>query len=225
MLVEWGVLRERLHVVPNIIDLERCSMKAFEPLQDGLSRVSSVVNFVTVGRFSWEKGYQIALDCARQLYQMGLEFCWWFVGGGEEQRGEFNKLASGIEEAVRFVPFMTNPLPLVKACTVFVSPSKFESFGLVLGEAFVLGKPIIATRTAGSELWVRPSVNGEIVPYSSNALAKALRRCITEPEYLAELRSNAEKMAESSFVHDMNERAVSEFVSLLNYFGIDAEVF
>ena len=47
---------------------------------------------------------------------------------------------------------------------VFVLSSLWEGFGLVIGEAMAMGKPVVATRTDGSELLVVDRETGFLVP-------------------------------------------------------------
>jgi starch synthase len=66
---------------------------------------------------------------------------------------------------------------------VFVFPSLFEGFGLVLLEAMAMGLPIITTpHTAGPDL-ISDGVEGFIVPIrSSAAIAERLDLLRREPE-------------------------------------------
>jgi len=47
---------------------------------------------------------------------------------------------------------------------IFVLSSLWEGFGLVMGEAMAMGKPVVATRTDGSELLVIDGKTGVLVP-------------------------------------------------------------
>ena len=64
---------------------------------------------------------------------------------------------------------------LFKDCSIFVLPSKFETFGIVYAEAIACGKPIIATRCGGPESIVN-SDNGLLVDVGDIAgLASAMQ--------------------------------------------------
>lgn len=75
---------------------------------------------------------------------------------------------------------------------VFVFPSLFEGFGLVLLEAMAMGLPIITTaNTAGPDL-IRDGVEGFIVPIrDSVAIATRLEELHREPARLAEMSRQA----------------------------------
>jgi glycosyltransferase involved in cell wall biosynthesis len=59
---------------------------------------------------------------------------------------------------------------------VFVLPSRFESFGVVLIEALATGCPLIASRSGGPESIVNNN-NGFLVPVEDeDALSEAMKR-------------------------------------------------
>jgi glycosyltransferase involved in cell wall biosynthesis len=75
---------------------------------------------------------------------------------------------------------------------VFVFPSLFEGFGLVLLEALAMGLPVITTaHTAGPDL-IHEGVEGFIVPIrDSTAIAERLELLHREPARLAEMSRQA----------------------------------
>jgi len=79
---------------------------------------------------------------------------------------------------------------------VFVFPSLFEGFGLVLLEALAMGLPVITTaHTAGPDL-IREGVEGFIVPIrDSAAIAACLELLHREPARLAEMSYQARQRA------------------------------
>ena len=60
-------------------------------------------------------------------------------------------------------------------CDVFVLPSLFETFGVVLIEAFACGKPVISTAIGGSEELVKPNNGLFVSPRDCRNLSKAMR--------------------------------------------------
>jgi starch synthase len=81
---------------------------------------------------------------------------------------------------------------------VFVFPSLFEGFGLVLLEAMAMGLPVITTsHTAGPDL-IREGVEGFIVPIrNSLAIAERLERLHRDPARRAEMSHQAQLRARS----------------------------
>lgn len=64
-------------------------------------------------------------------------------------------------------------------CTVAMP---VEGFGIVVGEAMAMGKPVISTRTDGSEVLIKENETGIIVPLKDPlSLADAVLKLITDP--------------------------------------------
>lgn len=100
--------------------------------------------------------------------------------------------------AVRWIPTCTHREVLAEmaAHDVFVFPSLFEGFGLVLLEAMAMGLPIVATpHTAAPDL-ITDGVEGFIVPIrSSEALAERLDLLRRNPDLRADMAARARARA------------------------------
>ena len=100
--------------------------------------------------------------------------------------------------AARWIPSCPHQQILAEmaAHDVFVFPSLFEGFGLVLMEALALGLPVITTpHTAGPDL-IQEGVEGFIVPIRDSALiAERLELLHREPARLAEMSQAARRRA------------------------------
>ncbi|MEO7413149.1 MAG: glycosyltransferase family 4 protein [Opitutaceae bacterium] len=101
--------------------------------------------------------------------------------------------------AVRWLPTCPHSQVLseMAANDVFVFPSLFEGFGLVLLEAMAMGLPIITTaHTAGPDL-IRDGVEGFIVPIrSALSIAERLEKLRLEPALRAAMGESARRRAE-----------------------------
>jgi glycosyltransferase involved in cell wall biosynthesis len=76
---------------------------------------------------------------------------------------------------------------LYRSATVFVLPSLYEPFGLVVLEAMSAGLPVVASDCCALPELVEPGVTGELVePGSPDALAAALVRLLADPWRAAE---------------------------------------
>ena len=70
-----------------------------------------------------------------------------------------------------------------RKASVFVLPSEYEAFGLVLLEAMVAGVPIIATAVGGTPEVLEHGRSGQLVPYGdAGAMALAIDQAFSDPE-------------------------------------------
>lgn len=101
--------------------------------------IKGIPNLLTVVRGLKEQGYKIRLH---------------IVGDGEYQK-EFENLAVslGIKDECIFHGRLAKDevYAILKQMDFLVSASKFESFGCSVAEAMMVGKPVVATRSGGTE--------------------------------------------------------------------------
>jgi len=89
------------------------------------------------------------------------------IGGDGPERQTLKELARslGITSQVRFLGKLTRKQVVweIANTDVFVLPSHFETFGVVVIEALAMGKPVVATRCGGPESILRAQ-DGELIP-------------------------------------------------------------
>lgn len=100
---------------------------------------------------------------------------------------------------------------LLSRARVLVLPSRVDSFGIVLLEAWAHGKPVIGARAGGIPGVIDEGENGLLVDWGdSRALADAIARLLADSDEAARMGSaGREKMAREytwSAVYDRIER-------------------
>lgn len=100
------------------------------------------------------------------------------IGGDGEQRAELQALAAalGIADRVRWLGRLhPDQVPAALASShTFVLPSRHETFGVVVAEALMSGRPVVATRCGGPETLVGPAQGRLVDVGDEDALAEAL---------------------------------------------------
>jgi len=119
------------------------------------------------------------------------------VGKDWGMKGELLRMAreSKLGKRVKFIDFLADR-DLYKAALagaeLFVLPSQWEAFGIVLLEAAMCGKSSVATAIGGIPEVVESGKTGLLVPYGDQkALATAVLSILQDPE-------NAKKMGQSA---------------------------
>jgi glycosyltransferase involved in cell wall biosynthesis len=74
---------------------------------------------------------------------------------------------------------------------LFVLPTRYEGYGMVVAEALAHGLPVIATRTGAIAELVAPHAGVLVPPENSRALREALARVLSDAGYLASLAEGA----------------------------------
>jgi len=179
-LERLGVEPGRIRIIPNGVDLGE-----FEnmPVQRGSD---SDITILFVGRcYPRQKGLEYLVKAIQLLpsrHKVHLKIVGEDWGGLQNLRALARSLA--VEEQVTF----TGPLPrceVIRAygsADIFVLPSLFEPFGIVLLEAMAAGLPVVASRVGGIPNVVLDATTGLLVPPGdSRALAQALEQLIFDP--------------------------------------------
>ncbi|HEX8103535.1 MAG TPA: glycosyltransferase, partial [Solirubrobacteraceae bacterium] len=89
-------------------------------------------------------------------------------------------------------------------CDVFCAPSRYESFGLVLAEAQMMGRPVVACRAGGMPEVVADGETGLLVePGDVDGLRAALARLVDDRELRARMGAAARGRFEQEFHNDV----------------------
>ena len=175
---------EHIGVIYNIIDTDiKKKSRQFVP-----SIRKAKLNIVSVGRLEYVKGYDLLIDAISALINkkhLDIHLC--LVGdGSQRQELERQIINSGLHNNVTLAGLQSNPYPFVCAADLFVCPSKQEGFNIAILEAMTLGKPIIATDTAGPSEILQDGLCGIITPVSADGLSTAIEKCYGNQELLSE---------------------------------------
>jgi len=122
--------------------------------------------FLTIGFLRFIKGHHILLDAFANKFKGKKDIELWVGGDGPERWNLENQVYDlGIESQVRFLGMLSREQvrDCIPVSDIFVLPSLYETFGVVLIEAMACGKPIIATKCGGPNGIVN-NLNGILVP-------------------------------------------------------------
>lgn len=167
---------------------------------------------VTVGRFAWQKGYDILIDALRLLKESRSDFKFYFIGGGDKELENFVKDKSNqfnMMDTVSFLGEREQPFSSVDNIDIFVSSSRFEGFSNVILESLANGIPVVATDC--------PSGNREIINKKNGWLTKQKGKEPTAAEIYETIHfalDNVEKMERKNIKQEIQKRfSVSTIVS------------
>lgn len=130
-------------------DENTTSNKSFEEIKEILN--STHKKFITIGRFSPEKGHIRLLNAFEKFQQEESEPYLIIIGGHGPLYDETLRHAQSLKcyDHVILIRSLSNPYAFLKKCDYFVFTSFYEAFGLGLVEADILGIPAISTDILG----------------------------------------------------------------------------
>ena len=149
-----------------------------EPVQKLKSSDGELV-FVTTGRLVSLKGYDIAVEAAGYLKTQGVKFKWYFIGEGNERHNiEQLIIKRNVSHEVCLLGLKTNPYPYMKQADIYVQTSRFEGFGLTIGEAKILGRPVVSTNFDVVKNQITDGKNGLIAEMNGKSVADTIMRLV-----------------------------------------------
>ena len=171
---------DKMMTIHNLTDVEGIRRKAEEPIPETFS--PDRFHIVSCGRVAHEKGMDLAVEACAALVAMGHDkIHWWIVGGGpaeNEVRSKFTELH--MENHVTMLGMKPNPYPYIAAADLYVQPSRFESYGLTIAEAMVLGKAIVATDTDGARVLAGLEPGVGLCQGTAASIAATIAKFLTE---------------------------------------------
>ncbi|MCM3023719.1 CDP-glycerol glycerophosphotransferase family protein [Weizmannia ginsengihumi] len=136
------------------------------------------INFVNMGRLSPEKDQEKLIRSFSKIAERYSNTRLYIIGEGIlEYKLKQLSFDLGIDDKVIFTGQLTNPFYLMNRCDCFVLSSNHEGQPMVLLEALILGKPIIATNIAGARS-ILGDHYGELVENSENGLIYGMEKFI-----------------------------------------------
>ena len=143
---------------------------------------------LSIGRYCTAKNFDNVPDICSRLVSAGLNVKWYLIGyGGDEELIRQKILEAGMEEHVILLGKKENPYPYIKACDLYVQPSRYEGKCVTVREAQMLGKPVVITRYATSASQLEEGVDGVIVPMDNEGCAEGIAVLLRNPEEMARL--------------------------------------
>lgn len=186
-LIDHGVAAEKILVNPYGVDIIRFNPG---PRAEWSGRP---LRFVFVGQVSARKGIPLLLEVWTRLAPPSSEL--WLIGHVAPRA---LPLVRGIRGVVVKGPVSRVDLPgMLRECDVFVLPSYFEGFGLVLLEAMACGLPVIATDATAAPDLVTDGEDGFGLPTGDRAaLQDRLQFFLRDPARARQMGHAARKKAE-----------------------------
>ena len=179
-------------LIENILPKELICKQAEESQNDIPSKGSLAL--LSVGRFCDAKNFDNVPDICRRLVADGFDVKWYLIGyGGDEPLIRQKIDEAGMQERVIILGKKDNPYPYMRACDLYVQPSRYEGKAVTVREAQMLGKPVVITSytTSGSQL--EDGVDGMIVPMDNASCAAGIAALLRDPARMQQLSENCAK--------------------------------
>lgn len=182
-LTQYPTLKEKVITIENINSPDFIRNMAKEEVV--LNEICiGHFNIVSVGRLSYVKGFDLAVQALRMLHDKGLtQIKWYVVGyGGYEEELKGIIAQNKLENSFILLGKKTNPYTYIEACDLYVQPSRYEGKAVTVTEAKILGKPVLITNYPTSKSQIEVGKEGLICDLSVEGIAKGIEKLYMDSE-------------------------------------------
>ena len=132
---------------------------------------------MTVGRLTYQKAYDIAIETMSILKESGQKIRWYVLGEGEQRRYLEKKIdALGLKEDFLLLGAVDNPYPYYEQTDIYVHATRFEGKSIAIQEAQTLGCAVIASDCIGNRELITDGEDGILCQLTPEKLADSIVR-------------------------------------------------
>lgn len=187
-------------------------LKGSESCEFNFSELQQPI-FLFVGSIEPRKGINFLLEACAILEKQNVHNYTLLVIGEGPQREEMEDLSRSLNltERVKWlgrIPY-TQLGRFFQAADVFVLPTLEDTWGVVISEAMLFGKPVLCSKGAGSREIIVEGENGYIFdPCDPEKLAEIMKHFINDPSLISSMGDKSEQLIEQ-----YTPKAAAEFLA------------
>ena len=158
-------LEESLVLIKNIMPIKYINKLVNNFSVDKEMQLDGTVKLLSIGRFSVAKKFDEVPAICKGIRKAGINVRWYLIGYGGEEETIRQKIAEEhMEDFVIILGKKENPYPYIKACDIYLQPSRYEGNSVAVREAQTLNKPVIITDYATAKSQLKDGYDGIIIP-------------------------------------------------------------
>lgn len=182
-----------------------------------MKKEQELVYFLYVGKIEDRRNTMFLIDRLKFAVNNQNNVRLIMVGKGDkkykEQVFNYAKQLGVFQNIIYYESFLQIELPnLYEICDLFLLPSQYEIFGMVMLEAMYFGLPLITTINGGSSVLIEDGINGYVCDLKdikkwNDSILNVIKKINSE------LSTNAQNKIKNEFVWD---RLVDKYIEVYN---------
>lgn len=201
-VVQLGIPDQQVSVIHNCINVPVTGSAHGElSIRRELGLPQDAVLVASAGRLSPEKNYSGMIEAAREVVASDSNIFFAIFGEGF-LRDELERSidAAGLSGRFLLPGFRTDLPAVLQEIDIFMLPSFTEGLPNVVLEAFVAGKPVVATRVGGTPEVVQHGISGFLTqPHETSAMAVYILQLARDPELRLKMASRGLEHVQQHF--------------------------
>ena len=201
-------------VIPNGVSIEK--IQKSQPLS-----LAGNPSFLFVGHLEWHKGIDILLQAFdRLLKKKSFQKAHLHLVGTGRMKSYYEDFVceKKLSDKVHFWNSLSQNVVfrLLKSCDIFVLPSRYEAFGIVLLEAMAAEKPIISTKVGGIPEMLTHNRNALLIQPKQTELTRAMEYLSQNEGLMKAFSKNNRKDVAPFSWKNVSEKYVQLYKSIVN---------
>jgi len=197
---------KKIVTIRNGIRLSETKVTPIERKEFGLSLDMAIVG--VVARLAKEKGHEYLLNAARIVIKEYPKAHFLIVGDGP-QREKLVELASnlGLKNHITFTGYRRDVLRVLALFDIFALATLWEGLPVVILEAMMMAKPVVATNVMGNPELVIDGVTGFLVaPRDREGLAERILKLLRDENLRKQMGGAGRRRIEEKFTIERTAR-------------------
>lgn len=185
----YPMLNDKSLVIENILSEKFIKLQAEEKVQG--MQLDDSIKLLSIGRFTDAKNFDNVPKICKNILEKGINVKWYIIGyGTDEELIKSKILEEKMQDNVILLGKKENPYPYIKACDIYVQPSRYEGKAVAVREAQILNKPVVITNFVTSKSQLTDGFDGIIVPMDNEECAEGICNLIRDKELQHRLIEN-----------------------------------
>jgi glycosyltransferase involved in cell wall biosynthesis len=220
----YSRIEHKAKVLFNSVDFDK--FRGGEKIRSELSLNDTDIVVLTIGQIRKRKGIDLIVEIADQLRQDKtvpfdrIKFL--VVGPKVDEREEYwQKIQKmirdrGLEKTIIFTGSRQDIPDILASSDMFLFPTRWEPFGMVVIEAMAAGLPVIASRIGGiPEILVSDNIGTLVSPVEGSAFAEKLAAILKMPDLGKETGLRGQTFVHQRFDQDTIGKELDEIYSAI----------
>lgn len=215
-IIEKGKAEDRCFAIKNTISIPESYIAPIKTSVHDNFIQRKRIRIGSLARLYYEKGFDRVIKAISLLSERGID-CEFAIGGLGNEEDKLKKLAKdlNVEDRFSLIGWVSDKKTFFEQIDIFILPSRYETFGIVLLEAMLYMTPIITANSWGPNDIIEDGVNGLKISNDNEdetpeLIAKAIEKLVTTPGLSTQISNQAnidlyQKYTPEKVIFEINE--------------------
>lgn len=193
--------KKNVFVIPNMVEV----------LKEVKKPKTKQITIGTLARLHRQKGVDLFLQVVAVLNKKYPKVKYIVGGDGDEKQNLAQQQKELGLQNLEFIGWVKDKKSFYEKLDIYVQPSRYEPFGIVLLEAFNYEVPVVATNNDGPKDIITDGVNGILCENENvNSIAGAIESLIQAEEKKAAISKNAKILLKENYSFEVVGKKLKE---------------